>query len=536
MKCDETRPDCIRCSKFGVQCEGYLDRHKQVIVPASRIILPKPITPSASEAFHPAPTYTLNIGARILDEREYRYLRIYHDDTANQLKGLFQTSLWHHLIPQMSENEPYIRDAIIGLGALRFGRFKDDTTESTQVAHLSSTTSDYSYALIQYGKALRGVNAAISRGEHDINKILVACILMFCFETMSGKPASAIANATSGMMLLCQWIQTHSNRCAEFFLSNSWQEQSTDEDLMIALGGLDMQILIFLDSRPEPVHLFMVEEANKIIPHMPTTFVDLKAARKFWSLIMRRNFHFIKIAMIRAGVHEVAGQWRYGSEAPWEDCLDILPGGNIFSAPRDPPMNLIPEMEVYQEDTRRFSAACEAIFQGVDSSGCDEDRLLVALLRTHILMSKILLTAAFFQQESQWDIFFPEFREMISLCEYIHPRVVSRGTFTFELGIVMVFWVTACRCRELVTRDKAIAMMHIAEFREGFYDTSVSYVYGKVTRDAEETGRNEDGELPEHKRLFPVCAYVDVVGRRMILGHVKKGLEGTQFSEIYHQW
>lgn len=252
----------------------------------------------------------------------------------------------------MSEKAPFIRHAIIGLGALRFSRFSHDATESRQVAHSSAITADYSYALSQYGRALRGVNAAISRGERDINKILLACILLFCFQTMSGNAASAVANATSGMMLLLQWIQTHPNQSAEFFLNNEWQEQPIDEDLMLALAGLDMQVLFFLDNRPEPVHLFMVEEANKIIPLMPDSFLSLKAARRSWSLIMRRNFHFIKVAMIRAGVYEVARQWKYGAEAPWEDCLDVLPGGNLFCAPRDPRMEMLPQSQGYQEVCR----------------------------------------------------------------------------------------------------------------------------------------------------------------------------------------
>ena len=207
--------------------------------------------------------------------------------------------------------EPFIRHAVVAIGALE----KIMQSQRT-AAGVPRMAVDYPFALNQFDKALRGMRAAISNGENDIRKALIACILVFCFETLMGKPASALSNAESGLMLLYQWMNTNSDQSSSFFLGNSWQEQKIEEVVMDGLAGLDTHVLFFLDTRPIHVHRFMIEGANKSIANMPTSFDSLKTARSFWSLSMRRNYHFIKMALVLGKAELSGGHWNYETHAP----------------------------------------------------------------------------------------------------------------------------------------------------------------------------------------------------------------------------
>jgi hypothetical protein len=535
VKCDEGKPYCARCVKFGVECDGYALPNKTPIPPpTSRVLLPRTYS-----QLRPLPTlrmYRLNTSPLFADEQEGRYFTIYCNEMAQQLRGPFPTSLWDRLIPQTSEAEPFIRHAIIGIGAL--SKINQNIKSARLLGNLSTVTPNYSYALEQYGKAIRGFRNMISRGERDIKKVLIACILVFCFETLHARPGTAVANATSGLMLLLQWMQANATQSVEFFLGSEWREQSIDEDLMTALAGLDLQVLFFLDTRPESVHQFMIEGANKIIPHMPPQFTSLRAARNFWSLIMRRNFHFVKIALTRAKAHEMAGYWKYGTEAPWEDCANLFPGGNMFSTPKEPAIELIPESIRYREDIDRWSTACKGLFEKIDESGRKDEKITVALLKMHAIISHIFLASAFFTSETQYDMFIPEFRSIMSLLEYTHPYLTTSGSslYQFDLGIIIGMHMLGCRCRERETRDKAVKMMYSKQFREGFWDTGTASIFIGTVRDIEEENRDENGDLPDHKRVFVTCAFVDLAGRRGILGLVKRGLEGLEYLEKRYQY
>lgn len=54
------------------------------------------------------------------------------------------------------------------------------------------TTVDYRFALKHYDKALAGIRAAIANRQHDARKALLACILVYAFETLHGTTSLAV--------------------------------------------------------------------------------------------------------------------------------------------------------------------------------------------------------------------------------------------------------------------------------------------------------------------------------------------------------
>lgn len=180
----------------------------------------------------------------------------------------------------------------------------------------------------------------------------------------------------SGLMLLMQWSSANFfSASGDLFTASEHREQRMEEDLLMALAGLDLQVLFFLDKRPDSVHQQMIDGANLIIRCMPSgkfflhcnkpqalselrsqstpfwlqmlllavrrsccntrltswsEFETLQSIRRFWSLIMRRNFHFRRLVLIRSVSHEPEHKWKYSEASPWEDSANIYPGGNMF--------------------------------------------------------------------------------------------------------------------------------------------------------------------------------------------------------------
>lgn len=293
VKCDEAKPYCQRCTKFGVVCEGYKARVAKAPPREQRRqkIQTKALLPRHGP-LQPLPIYRLNAGTGFEDELNGRCFRIYLEETAKQINGPFPNSLWGKLIPQISEQEPFVRSAIIAIGALEkhsHARFQLHQKPSGP----SFQGNDYQYALKQYEKSLRGMRDAIARGKHNLRNALIACLLVFIFEGMLGNQAAAAMHAESGLNLLFQSAIGDSP-------GKSWQGQKSathqrfEEDLLLAFSALDLQVLLFMDRRSKTIHEQMKIFQTKIIGTMPAEFKSLDEARSLWQLIINRNYHFLK--------------------------------------------------------------------------------------------------------------------------------------------------------------------------------------------------------------------------------------------------
>lgn len=107
----------MRCLKFGTICDGYPSpdpepRRKKKST-RMQVILSKK-TPPTSTISVPIP----RLYGGNLDEIDGECFRLYLDVIATQIHSVFPSSLWERLIPQISEAEPFVRHAIIAIGAL----------------------------------------------------------------------------------------------------------------------------------------------------------------------------------------------------------------------------------------------------------------------------------------------------------------------------------------------------------------------------------------------------------------------------------
>jgi hypothetical protein len=153
VKCDETRPACLRCTSGGRICDGY--HHVTQPQHSSSIIVP----------FKTNPFFDIYASSE-----SNRSFACFVQRTCPQLSGFFGCEFWERLVLQAAYHEPAIRHAAIAIGALHQQLDQHSNTRKT-------------FALEQYNLAIRDLLLPLSQGEKSgVDICLIACVLFTCFE------------------------------------------------------------------------------------------------------------------------------------------------------------------------------------------------------------------------------------------------------------------------------------------------------------------------------------------------------------------
>jgi hypothetical protein len=499
VKCDETKPTCQRCAKLDVVCDGYPETRP--IPTAKRIVL---------KALHPTPPYLvthIRTGPRFAEEEEGRYFRYYCEETAAQICGPLKSSLWERLIPQAGEIEPYIGHAIVALGAL--SKACKTLGYDRGLERAAPSNPHHLYALTHYCKALKGMRNAPQSDIYDSRKVLMACLLVFCFEGLQGHHLSASLHALGGLDLLYKF-KAAQKRSKGSFAFDCLGRGAIEDDLYAAISGLDLQVLIFLDNRPASRHREIKSDMSSAINSMPSELSSLKQCRDIWQLLMRRNFHFVAEAHAAMKV-----------TAP---CLDVVPTEdegfedlhalkNSWTGPKRRLENvmslLLPERDSYMEDIRRWERASASLFQrhlDPENKG-REEFFLASMLKLNAAFSMLHLAMTLSPPETSYDAYLPEFQTVTEIATDIHPLLVSSSssegaTFRFDLGILPALTHVANKCRARAVRTQAINLLEASPgYQEGIWHSDAVLAIARFVRDLEEKWMDGSGSIPGNRRV-----------------------------------
>ena len=170
MKCDETKPDCVRCTSTGRRCDGYQssdlkrDRSKSetpVFESELSIINSKKV---------PIPRSTgslITVNGNDVEKRSFQYFRTH---TVPQLGGFFDEEIWERMVLQAAHTEPVIRHAVFALGSLH-ERF--DMGDLTVFAS-NGDAAQGGLALKQYTRA---INHLITQSKPAETPSLDVCLI-----------------------------------------------------------------------------------------------------------------------------------------------------------------------------------------------------------------------------------------------------------------------------------------------------------------------------------------------------------------------
>ncbi|KAL8391797.1 hypothetical protein RB595_002124 [Gaeumannomyces hyphopodioides] len=257
VKCDETKPACLRCVKWQGFCEGYEHLAGPAAgnggaTPGSKQRRPKKDVVAAS-------TTTQDRSVVVWQPTEHQGMfaqdpdKIYFDhwlQLSDILDGSwFGSNLWARTIPQLSRTDPTLRYASMAIGALSQAMAMVPQSRSTPRTGVGSPcwnqasngtlvthSRHYRDAVVYYGRALRlaserrpyqDTNQTLGQsheqaqaaqtqmmlqgGHHAENALratVLSCILFLCFETIHGNRPAALRHLIYGGRIVASWVES----------------------------------------------------------------------------------------------------------------------------------------------------------------------------------------------------------------------------------------------------------------------------------------------------------------------------------------
>lgn len=242
VKCDETRPSCLRCLKVDFECDFLLAKSSRKDVdsrPKVKPLAPKPT--STHIIFHP-PSRNM-----FRNERERRSFQYFCQKTAHELSGCYATDLWR-LILQACERDTAICHAVIAIGALDLTSNKSKPRPQLRLTASDEVEQDHRFALQQHGIAIRQMRESTSAKKSDLRTMLIGCILLTCFETFHGNHQSAVMQIQSGLNLIEDWYSKVTSNSDHLLGTSSPSPYILEDEIVQAFGRLDVHCRTLKDS------------------------------------------------------------------------------------------------------------------------------------------------------------------------------------------------------------------------------------------------------------------------------------------------
>jgi len=177
VKCDEEKPHCLRCRRFGRKCEGYLEvtAQRKSTRTGPPIAGPRSLLPASKLQ----PSHDLEG----LSDLEYRYFQTFKFETVPELSTTFSFRLWSRVVLQACHSVGYVQQAVIALGALQKSLIHGQDLNVALARSLTEErTEHYRNALLHYSNAVKAMRLMVHDKERDTRMILIGCLLVLYFE------------------------------------------------------------------------------------------------------------------------------------------------------------------------------------------------------------------------------------------------------------------------------------------------------------------------------------------------------------------
>ena len=231
-------------------------------------------------------------------EVENRYLKYFHHETTSGFQSAYDWTLWNRIMLQGCHHEPFIRYAVVAIGALH--KSLRTLSSTGQEPHAKDTDPmarlHREFAYLTYGKALNKMQQAINTGSnHGPRQGLITCLLIVCFESHTGNRYKALTHARYGLQILQQWAFQCKQKTAQErkLTAGSPNPIDVEDEIVEAFRNLDIQITTVNDGRKVEEHKQSMEQDSPIVKVMPNYFGSLETARTYWNVVMRRTCHFM---------------------------------------------------------------------------------------------------------------------------------------------------------------------------------------------------------------------------------------------------
>ena len=482
IKCDETKPNCNKCSVFGVECGGYntppnacrsggTKSSRAEVKHRDAKTSSKPMAKPNSE-----PDPKLAMVPTYGSGEEQCALSSYCSVVAVEISEFSSPSFWTVLIPQASWSHPGIKHALVALTS-RYVSLK-------AVRHQTSTPDTRS--IWHYNQSIR----CLVVNTPTVEAILLSCFLLFTYENLDANFKVSRQHIESGLKIIKEW---QSKRRPAFL------EGVMSQDIIPRFN----EGLAFLQA------------CSSGQPFSPSASIADTAPRS------AKTIH--KDSLV-PDPPSTANDNQSGTFSSFREAINALANCILQTsfAYRTPTSTTTPLLLRWRRtlDASRFR-------KSFNSS-------LLRMLEVHYYTCRIIGVALHPGEEDldmAYDLHKNDFVFLMNEMEYLvynaHIRV-SRH-FRNKLGLIPPLFLTALKCRDLKTRNRAIELLHSLRVKEGRWNSFCAAKIADVCRKWEE----------KESESFSILRVGDVSprpGSKQRLGAIRVEVSEVEYAEKQVAW
>ncbi|KAL6887581.1 hypothetical protein HDV57DRAFT_366366 [Trichoderma longibrachiatum] len=488
IKCDLSRPSCLKCESTGRICDGYGDVALQI----------------ESDHSHNDMTNGADRGNTLIENRPKECHAKHHGLNLQNLRplmllpetgsgqtealGFFEcisikhlteyrpSQSWRKSLMFFSQTVPSVRYAAIALALANRNYLNRDSSDSLHQTPFSNDWLPDKVALMYYNRAIQLLlNQESGDGDDATAITLLVCYLFICFDHVAGNYAQAMKHLRGGVEL------SRNTQMAILESNNTHDEtKASGAHALICqitrqIRRLDMQAVTFLvDWTPADIEDTVISQLAH--PHSAFQSLD-QAADHLQSLVTR-----------------------------------------VMTLRNNPEQQMLPSSvkNAVLAQLETWSTLFETLLQQHrSSSDSDETYPLITLLRLQYTIVWTYLSSSGPGREMEYDNFLTQFQQCVALAgdfAAVHERYSGslKPTFTPEIGIIPVLYIIGAKCRHPAVRRKALGVLRRQPIREAVWDSVVVARVVERIMEIEEEGF-EKWEMIQSMEQIPVWQRVETL-------------------------
>lgn len=484
IKCDETKPACVKCTSTGRTCDGYPVKGDAQRDPTAN----SQIVPVWAQSI--PDELSVGIGGDSAERRGFHFFQFYvWPELTSELGSVY----WERLILQASHADAAMRHAAIAFGSL------GERLQITNVMTFDNEDANrlQNIACLHYYKAIKELRKQISSGqERSVEFTLLACFIFICFEFLQGNESAVLAHLKSGIEIIRQ-----SDFQDRLYDPNNLPlslNESTDfgHHVAIVFGVLDRIAAnwVAAPSFGMPARLIPSLDYG---PLLSEGFPNIDKANEY-------------LNNLNSQLNRVLPAWAFVSSE-----------SNPAPKPLETSTPLIEGLRTTLDNWSRAMDAFMARSRHILS--VQESQRATALMIYHRFSTLRLNTSFQASEEEPYRTSETDFNYIISmstsLLRPIDATICFRGSenersrrlFSFECNIIYPLYFTAIHCQDPEIQKEALSLLSTSPFREGAWDSAT------MARIAERRILQHKQNL-SHNNLQPishVTAGLDMTGYRL---------------------
>src|SRR5271170_162865 len=437
VKCDETKPFCLKCTKSGRRCDGYVPLKTWVFEVRTR-----------DESSSSSPPLISSPSSDYSDPMESRSLQYFRERLVPILSNFATTAqeFFNSTLLQAGHVEPAVKHMIIATALLQEA--------------ILCTPGQYSTNRWYFGQHYsKAVALLTGQGSNpSVETVLMSCLLFLTCENFQGSTMAGLLHIYSGLKILKDWKTSRRQKTIAAGSADDLIQNQIDP----IFARLEAQTSVYR-SAYNANHPFYSESPARLqnIPSVPTFFKDLFWARDSLDEVMQWMFHILDKEVYAT-----------------PDSSAVLPIRTLLDG---------------------WYLAFKTYTASLGDHDYLELRTASAL-EIHYRISSIMLEVSSDKTESVDDSNLGDFRALVQQCEDIIKYRESAparswaeygdrmSLFEFDFGMIApLFWI-ACHCRDPALRRKAIRLMRYLHRTEGAWDGCSAGKIAESIMEIEERG------------------------------------------------